>query len=346
MGSWGFDRAMRPRDRRPEEASPALSDSFDPTQSAYTHDEGEETPMLARELTGDLLCARCRYNLRGLSVRGRCPECGMSVRGTILIKVDPAASELQPIPFASVVGVGLLVWPLGALVAVVAIWYIRWAEMFGRPVHEWLDLAVIGGVLASGAGALVIIRPHAHIPLDGVLRAAVGAFLYLPLALGLHVLYTRLDPLGPTPFLPSGQANLERSGLRIALSLILAVILACLRPNARLFVQRSMLLRSGRVDRQTMLGMVGALGVVTLGDLAQVLASFLSTGAAQSALLVGTILIAVGSMFFTVGIFGVLVDCVRIVPSVLSRPISIESITGASQSDGRALLDASSSHGR
>jgi hypothetical protein len=107
-----------------------------------------------------------------------------------------------------------------------------------------------------------------------------------------------------------------------------------------------MLLRSGRVDRQTMRAMVGALGIVTLGDLAQALAAFMGTGAAQSALLVGTILIAVGSMFFTVGIFGVLVDCVRIVPSVLSRPISIESITGASRADGRAIFDASSSHGR
>ena len=320
-----------------------MPDSFDPTQSAFTHDEAEVAPLLARELTGDLLCARCRYNLRGLSVRGRCPECGMSVRGTILVKVDPAASELQPIPFAGIVGVGLLVWPLGALVATMAIWYMRWAEMFGSPMPEWLGLAVVGGVLSSGIGALVIIRPHSNIPLDGTLRAAVGTFLYLPLALGLHVLYTRLDTLGPTPFLPSSQANPERTGLRIALSLILAVILACLRPNARLFVQRSMLLRSGRVDRQTMLAMVGALGIVVLGDLSQLLAAALGTGAEQSALLVGTILIAVGSMFFTVGIVGVLVDCVRIVPSVLSRPISLESITGASSAEATAIFDATGS---
>ncbi|HEX8876724.1 MAG TPA: hypothetical protein VF777_08255 [Phycisphaerales bacterium] len=323
-----------------------MSESFDPTQSAYTHEQGEDTPLLARELTGDLLCARCRYNLRGLSVRGRCPECGMSVRGTILVKVDPAASELQPIPFAPLVGLGLLIWPLGALIAAASIWYIRWAEMFAQPTPVWMVPALLGGVLASAAGALVIIRPHAHIPLDGVLRAAVGVFLYLPLALGLHVLYTRLDTLAPTPYMPSGQANIERSLLRLALSLILAVILACLRPNARLFVQRSMLLRSGRVDRQTMLAMVGALGIISLGDLAQLLAAALGTGAAQSALLVGTILIAVGSMFFTVGIVGVLVDCVRIVPSVLSRPISLESITGATRAEASALFESSAPPGR
>lgn len=307
-----------------------MSDAFEPTQSAFTHEPGEEAPLLARELTGDLLCARCQYNLRGLSIRGRCPECGMSVRGTILAKVDPAASELQPIALPTVVGMGLLVWPLGALLAAACIWWLRAAEMFDLHNPDWLPLGVVAGILASAVGACVLIRPHANIPVDGILRAVVGIFLYLPLALGLHVLYTRLDTLGPTPFMPSGTPNPERSGLRLALSLILAVILACLRPNARLFVHRSMLLRSGRVDRQTMLAMVGALGVVSLGDLCQLLASALSTGAAQSALLIGTILIAVGSMFFTVGILGVLIDCVRIVPSVLSRPISLESITGVS----------------
>jgi hypothetical protein len=321
-----------------------LSDSFEPTQTAFTHEPGEETPVLARELTGDLFCARCRYNLRGLSVRGRCPECGMSVRGTILAKVDPAASELQPITFPTLVGIGLLVWPLGALLATVCVWWLRAAEMFSLPNPEWLPLGVVAGVLASAVGACVLIRPHANIPLDGTLRAVVGVFLYLPLALGLHVLFTRLDPLGATPFMPNGIANPERSGLRLALSLILAVVLACLRPNARLFVHRSMLLRSGRVDRQTMLAMVGALGVVSLGDLVQLLAAMMGTGAAQSALLIGTILIAVGSMFFTVGMLGVLVDCIRIVPSVLSRPISLESITGAGDHTG-AIFNADSRAG-
>lgn len=322
-----------------------MSDSFDPTQTAYTHEPGEDAPLLARELTGDLLCARCRYNLRGLSVRGRCPECGMSVRGTILAKVDPAASELQPIPFPTLVGIGLLVWPLGALLAAACVWWLRGAEMFSLPQPEWLPLGVVAGVLASAVGACVLIRPHSNIPLDGILRAIVGIFLYLPLALGLHVLYTRLDTLGPTPFMPNGMVNPERSGLRLAISLILAVILACLRPNARLFVHRSMLLRSGRVDRQTMLAMVGALGVVSLGDFCQLLASLLSTGAAQSALLIGTILIAVGSMFFTVGIIGVLIDCIRIVPSVLSRPISLESITGAADHSGTFFNAADSRTG-
>ena len=320
-----------------------MSDVFEPTQSAFTREPGEEAPLLARELTGDLLCARCHYNLRGLSIRGRCPECGMSVRGTILAKVDPAASELQPIAFPSIVGIGLLVWPLGALLAAASIWWLRAAEMFSLQTPEWLALSVVAGTLASAVGAAVLLRPHPPIPLDGILRAIVGTFLYLPLALGLHVLYSRLDTLGPTPFMPNGIVNPERSGLRLALSLILAVILACLRPNARLFVHRSMLLRSGRVDRQTMLAMVGALGITTLGDLCQLLATLLGTGAAQSALLIGTILIAVGSMFFTVGILGVMVDCVRIVPSVLSRPISLESLTGASRREAGEIFKAADS---
>lgn len=34
-------------------------------------------------LEHDLSCIRCRYNLRGLHLRGRCPECGTSIRSTL-----------------------------------------------------------------------------------------------------------------------------------------------------------------------------------------------------------------------------------------------------------------------
>src|SRR5437016_2755135 len=37
---------------------------------------------MARTLTGDLLCIKCRYNLRGLALDSNCPECGETVRHT------------------------------------------------------------------------------------------------------------------------------------------------------------------------------------------------------------------------------------------------------------------------
>jgi hypothetical protein len=33
----------------------------------------------ATTIDGEIMCSRCRYDLRGLSVVGRCPECGESI---------------------------------------------------------------------------------------------------------------------------------------------------------------------------------------------------------------------------------------------------------------------------
>ncbi|MBL8760751.1 MAG: hypothetical protein JNL50_05545, partial [Phycisphaerae bacterium] len=60
-------------------------------------DPSARPELLARELTGDLRCAKCAYNLKGLSVRSVCPECGLAISATLLAKVDPHAAELRPI---------------------------------------------------------------------------------------------------------------------------------------------------------------------------------------------------------------------------------------------------------
>lgn len=41
-------------------------------------------PALPSTMPVDWPCARCAYNLRGLSVGGRCPECGHSIRETVI----------------------------------------------------------------------------------------------------------------------------------------------------------------------------------------------------------------------------------------------------------------------
>ncbi|MBS0187695.1 MAG: hypothetical protein JSS51_06470 [Planctomycetes bacterium] len=304
-----------------------MDSTFDPNQSAAFSAAPDDQPLLARELTGDLLCARCKYNLRGLSIRARCPECGMSVRGTILAKVDPHASELQPIAHPRLVAAGLFLWPLCALLAALCLWSLRASELAAHPASMWVGQAAVWFTLFSGLGATALIRPHAQIPVDGTARAIIGVLLYLPLALGFHVVLTRMDSFVPTPFAAFGQLSTERSAVRLCCDFLLIVIIACLRPNARLFVHRSMLLRSGKVDRQTMLAMVGALGVISVGDLVHLFGSMSSGGTEQIAQVLGTVLIAVGSMFFTVGIFGVMVDIFRILPAVLSPPISLESVT-------------------
>lgn len=47
----------------------------------------------AVEITRDITCRRCSYNLRGLATDGRCPECGTPIRaslfGDMLCYCDP-----------------------------------------------------------------------------------------------------------------------------------------------------------------------------------------------------------------------------------------------------------------
>ena len=318
-----------------------LDSTFDPNQSAAFSAAPEVQPLLAKELTGDLRCARCQYNLRGLSIRARCPECGMSIRGTILAKVDPHASELQPIYFPRLTALGLVVWPLAAILAAACLWWLRASEMAARASPSWVGDGAVLFTLLSGLGAVALIKPHAQIAADGIARAAIGVLLYLPLALAFHIVINRMDSIAPTPFVALGQLSTERSAVRLICDLLMMVLLACLRPNARLFVHRSMLLRSGKVDRQTMLAMVGALAVIAVGDLAHLFGARAAGGIEQIAQVLGTVLIAVGSMFLTIGMVGVLVDIFRILPAVLSAPVSLESVTDGEFSG--SMLSTSSS---
>lgn len=265
----------------------------------------------------------------------------MSIRGTILAKVDPHASELQPIYFPRLTALGLVVWPLAAVFAAACLWWLRASEMAARASPSWVGDGAVLFTLLSGFGAAALIKPHAQIAADRIARAAIGVMLYLPLALAIHIVINRMDSIAPTPFVALGQLSTERSAVRLICDLLMMVILACLRPNARLFVHRSMLLRSGKVDRQTMLAMVGALAVIAVGDLAHLFGARAAGGIEQIAQVLGTVLIAVGSMFLTIGMVGVLVDIFRILPAVLSAPVSLESVTGGEFSG--SMLSTSSS---
>ncbi len=61
-------------------------------------------------------------------------------------------------------------------------------------------------------------------------------------------------------------ADPERLGWRIAMAVLIAAIALGLRPNARVLVARSLVLRSGRVDRQTLLALAAAALLAAAGD--------------------------------------------------------------------------------
>jgi hypothetical protein len=296
--------------------------------------EPPDLSVLERTLTGQLACARCRYALTGLSVRDVCPECGLAVRATLLAVVDPRAKELQPIRWPGLVAMGLLVWAIAPVLAAVLVWVLRARDIAGAMGLDlqtlpsgWLGAWVTGLVLASGVGALTIVRPHARLGARAVAGAAIAAAMYLPLAWCLHRVLVVIDHGHPGPYDALSAAEPARMALRLAAGVFMLLIVLGLRENVRALEARSIMLREGRVERQTSVALLAALGVTSLGDGMMLSAVMGWTGAFDQTLwLVGKAVVAVGSMFLTLGLIGTVQDVWRARAAVLAPPLTLNDV--------------------
>ena len=316
--------------------------SSDPASRAGSEESVRQEPLI-RELTGDLPCVRCGYNLRGLSVRTVCPECGASVRATILAVVDPHAGELQPLSMPRLTAVGLLLWAGAAVAVALLTWGMRVSDVvelsgWGVVAHGWAPVVGAALIALSGLGAVALIRPHGQIPGTKIRSACLGVVAYVPLGLLYWRLHGVYDPIRARPYFQLDEADPNRVVLRLLTGAASILIILSLRPNARLLVARSMLLRQGRVDRQALIAMVAALLVAAAGDMLHLTASARGGGGGaigDLARMGGTFLIAVGSMLLTLGLAGVLVDCVRLVPVILEPAPSLAQVLGRDPRDDR-----------
>ena len=331
-------------------------------------------PGIARELGGDLLCVSCGYNLRGLSIRGTCPECGVAIRATILHIVDPLASELRPIRFPRLTAGGLVLWALGAAIASIGGWLpqlLDLAHLMGVPasvISTWSSAGVFRdllcyGLIASGVGSIALVRPHAGIRARVSLMALGASLLYLPLLLillrifadatGVHTapgssLIVGARP-GPWRYVRGWTPDEYSTMLAVLFNAMIGAIVLLQRPVVRLLVARSLVMRSGRVDRQTMLAMAGAAGVAIVGHIlgytgAQ---SAIAAGAFGSPLrALGLVLVAMGSLLLTVGFWGGLIDSVRIARAVLMPSPSLRHVIRHGHIPSNPLKPASGVHRR
>lgn len=292
--------------------------------------------LLARELRGTLPCARCRYDLKGLSVRSVCPECGTPVRGTILAMVDPHASELQPIFRPRATAVGLILWAFGALGAVGLIWLLRISEFVPvlAPTAQSASGWIWWLIVLSGVGSLVLINPHRGIPARIRALAAIGCIAYVPMVWLVWLVVTRVDANFPNPYADVPPHALRRALLRLAVGACIIVVSICLRPAARLLVARSLVMRTGRVDRQTLLTLATTVAMAMLGDLLHIAQAFAPWLPAELCRSAGVALIAVGSLLFTIGLVGVAIDCVRLRFAVLTPPLSMADLLGPEAAAG------------
>lgn len=305
-------------------------------------DGREAEPPIAHELTGPLRCVACRYELRGLSIKGNCPECGLPVRATLLSMVDPHALELQPIERPRLVAVGLLLWAFGGVAALVfglAAWAVA---IIDDGMHESVRTnLVLGGAMslaASGLGALAIVRPHAGIPRRRMVAATFALLLY-PVAFRLYVdVGLHAAPTSGASLLAvwsEGADTMWWRAERLGLWLVLAAATWLLRPNLRLLASRSLVIRSRRVDRQTLAATVAAMLIAGAGDAIGLSAGLAGDWGATLALF-AEVFVGLGMVLLALGLSGVAIDTVRLLPAVLHRPLTMSDIVAADSHEAPA----------
>lgn len=315
-----------------------MSDQHPPPAKPATTGYGSSGPEgIARDLTGDLPCVNCRYNLRGLSIRLSCPECGVPVLATILDVVDPQARELQPIASRRLVAWGFVLWSSAALGAAIILWLIRAgdaADLIGWTIRMPRSAGLVAAIaiLLSGLGAAALIAPHANLPRYHRLSASSAVLAYLILAVVVWWTIDGSDSAMGFAFLTSEPMLPSRHLLRLVTALLIVAIIFGLRPNARTLAARSLIVRTGRVDRQSMYPLAWSILIASAGDVIG-LAVMGAPGPVREAAMIGiTLLIALGSALFTLGLWGILLDTIRLMPVILAPPMTYHDLVSTPES--------------
>jgi hypothetical protein len=117
-------------------------------------------PPLPTVVEQDIPCRKCSYNLRGLSIEGRCPECGLpiglSVHGELLRYSDPnfVATLAR--------GVSLILWGVfvvivGSIIAAVAVAVVARGGV--RPGATFIGIVPLVGNIMMVVGAWFLTAP-------------------------------------------------------------------------------------------------------------------------------------------------------------------------------------------
>ena len=302
---------------------------------------GENRPHPAHsvepgQLLGTLPCCVCSYDLKGLSITANCPECNTAVRATILYRVDPEAEAFRPLNTPKLTALACRAWVAPVLITALAIWTMRALELArptGSPAIAWSPLAytAVAGLALSAIASIALVRPIKGGSAARSVLALLGTAVAYPALIAALALTINADAAS----LPAYAADRPPDPNRIVprLLFLAAAVAAILlhRPNARELVARCKVLRTKRVDRQTLALIAATLAMAAAGDILR-LASNAATGpAADTINIVGTATIALASLLTTIGLIGATIDSWRIAAALKTPPPTHAALLGEHQ---------------
>lgn len=292
-----------------------------PNASAEHHDAHAPPGLEGARLIGRLPCFVCGYDLRGLSILGNCPECGTAVRATILFRVDPEAEAFKPLARPAITAIALRVAALAALLAAVLLWVLRTAELTrgpatGASTHSPVSAAAFAALAVCAVASLAFIRPIRAARRAKSIAAALGIAAGFPLIAGGLLLVLNADAGHLPAYISERPPDPARILGRTLFNIGAVVAILGIRPNARELVARSKVLRTKRVDRQTLAAIAAALATSAVGDSVRLLSINAPIELRQILDLAGTAAIVVASVLITLGLVGSVIDSFRIARSL------------------------------
>ena len=290
--------------------------------------EPKQSEDVAAELSGDLTCAQCGYNLRGLSIRSSCPECGFAVGATIQLVVDPHAEKLRPVRWPRVTAWLLLIWAGGAMVAMLLVMVMRGqdlvATVLGRTIdHGLLPVAATGALAISALGTVALVRPLADLSWKRTVLAGVGV-LAAVFAVVCFQSVMSIDRVMPNPFASTTPRGSPRPMASVGVMLAGVLWLLAVRVNYRALLTRSLAMRTGRVDRQRLTPLIAALLVAAAGDSLMIV--YQRFDVPDVLPFIAVAVIGLGSLLLAVGLANLTVDVVRLRPALIARSKSMRDI--------------------
>ena len=295
---------------------------------------GEGSPGeadLAYELSGRLPCASCSYDLAGLSVLGRCPECGTLVRETLLVLMDPFGESVPKVRAPRRVAVAIVGCSASAFISVLCLVIHRVAALVCETVGMGCGLGVLAQLGVGGLAMTAICSVGLIIPMRATaLRASIAASLGVICLAGVVVSawYTLLvrDPQRALPYFTLEMPDVVRVGEHAVTHAFAVAAVVLLRPNARAVSSTAWRVRENHDNRQRLVTVAASLAAVLVGDVMIVMAAMLDSTAGIAVGLCGELLVFASSCILAIALLGVLTDSISIAKTLWRIPVAFRDV--------------------